>query len=165
MVACAKVIAFFGCFVVFCLAAQKHYKNRVFDDFEMLIFSFFGQKSRVNNLAMVGSITWPSFWPKFCPERWPSYWPYFFTLFLLKLVFFSKKLILPAERRRFLKNKKQKKKQKQRWPSYWLMMAKLLTLQHIYIYICVCVSPYTLTLPTFGLEISNFKLFAISKSF
>ena len=44
-----------------------------FDDFEMLIFSFFGQKSRVNNLAMVGSITWPYFWPKFCPERWPSY--------------------------------------------------------------------------------------------
>ena len=73
MVACAKVVAFFGCSLVFCLLVRKHYKNRFFDDFEMLIFSFFGQKSRVNNLATVGSITWPHFWPKFCPERWPSY--------------------------------------------------------------------------------------------
>ena len=41
----------------------------------------------------------------------------FSRFFLLKLVFFFKNLILPAERRRFLKNKKHKKKQ----------MAKLLT--------------------------------------
>ena len=77
MVACAKVIAFFlGCFLVFfffSLWVKKHNKNRVFDDFEMLIFSFFGQKSRVNNLAMVGSITWPYFGPKFCTEIWPGY--------------------------------------------------------------------------------------------
>ena len=31
----------------------------------MLIFCFFGQKSRVNNLATVGSITWPHFLQKF----------------------------------------------------------------------------------------------------
>ena len=96
----------------------------------MLIFSFFGQKSRVNNLAMVGSITWPSFWPKFCPERWPSYWPYSFHAFFVKTCFFFfKNLILPAERRRFLKNQKtQQKKIKKKtdgqvidlwWPSYW----------------------------------------------
>ena len=97
----------------------------------MLIFSFFGQKSRVNDLAMVESITWPSFWPKSCPERWPSYWPYFFHTFFCYLFFF-KNLILPAERRRFLKSKKTQKKSKNRWPSYWLLMAKLSTLQRVY---------------------------------
>ena len=75
MVACAKVIVFFfllfSCFFVCC--SKNTIKIGFFDDFEMLIFSFFGQKSRVNNLAMVESIIWPSFWPKFCPERWPSY--------------------------------------------------------------------------------------------
>ena len=41
MVACAKVVAFFvGLFCCFFLVAQKHYKNRFFDDFDMLIFSF-----------------------------------------------------------------------------------------------------------------------------
>ena len=74
MVACAKVIAFFlGCFLVFCLLVKNTIKIGFFDDFEMLIFSFFGQKSRVNNLAMVGSITWPYFGQKFCTERWPGY--------------------------------------------------------------------------------------------
>ena len=32
----------FSCF--FLLVGQKHYKNRLFDDFEMLIFSFFWSK-------------------------------------------------------------------------------------------------------------------------
>ena len=45
----------------------------------------------------------------------------FFTLFLLKLVFFFKNLILPAERRRFLKNKKKTTKKTK------TKMAKLLT--------------------------------------
>ena len=75
MVACAKVIAFFfwlfSCF--FCCWSKNTMKIGFFDDFEMLIFSFLGQKSRVNNLAMVGSITWPYFGPKFCTERWPGY--------------------------------------------------------------------------------------------
>ena len=106
---------FFLAVFFFCLLLKKRYKNRVFlMILRCWFFSFFGQKSRVNNLAMVGSITWPSFWPKFCPERWPSYWPYFFfTLFLLKLVFLY--LILPAERRIFLKNNK--KTIKKRWPK------------------------------------------------
>ena len=73
MVACAKVITFFCCFVVFSLLLKNTIKIGFFDDFEMLIFSFFGQKSRVNNLATVESITWPPFWPKVCPERWPNY--------------------------------------------------------------------------------------------
>ena len=56
---------FWAGFLFFCLLVKKHYKIGFFDDFEMLIFSFFGQKSRVNNLPMVGSITWPYFghWP------------------------------------------------------------------------------------------------------
>ena len=119
MVACAKVIAFFfGLFSCFLLVGQKHYKNRFFDDFEMLIFSFFGQKSRVNNLAMVGSITWPYFWPKICPERWPGYWPYFFHTFFLT---FFKNLIFPAERRGFLKKTKNTTKNNKK------QMARLLT--------------------------------------
>ena len=45
MVACAKVTVFFLVVLLsFFLAAQKHYKNRFFDDFEMLIFSFFWSK-------------------------------------------------------------------------------------------------------------------------
>ena len=74
MVACAKVIAFFwAVFLFFLLVGKNTIKIGFFDDFEMLIFSFFGQKSWVNNLAMVGSITWPYFGPKFCTERWPGY--------------------------------------------------------------------------------------------
>ena len=133
---CQSYCFFFGCFLVFCLLLKNTIKIGFFDDFEMLIFSFFGQKSRVNNLAMVGSITWPSFWPKFCPERWPSYWPYSFHTFFVKTCFFFKNLILPAERRRCLKNKKHNKKNKKKdgqvidlwWPSYWPYS--------IYIYIC-----------------------------
>ena len=129
---------FFLAVFLFCFAcwSKSTIKIGFFDDFEMLIFSFFGQKSRVNNLAMVGSITWPYFWPKTCPERWPGYWPYFFHTFFVKALFFFKNLILPAERRGFLKNKKKTQQNtiKNRWPGYWLMMAKLLTLQHIYIY-------------------------------
>ena len=71
---CQSYCFFFGLFSCFFACCSKNtIKIGLFDDFEMLIFSFFGQKSRVNNLAMVGSITWPSFGPKFCPERWPSY--------------------------------------------------------------------------------------------
>ena len=41
-----------GCFLVFFACWSKNtIKIGFFDDFEMLIFSFFGQKSRVNNLA------------------------------------------------------------------------------------------------------------------
>ena len=65
MVACAKVIAFFWLFCCFSLLLKNTIKIGFFDDFEMLIFSFFGQKSRVNNLATVGSITWPHFLQKF----------------------------------------------------------------------------------------------------
>ena len=95
---------------------------------------FLGQKSRVNNLATVGSITWPPFWPKFCPERWPSYWPYFFHSFFVKACFFFSKISFSLQKEEyFWKTKKQQKTIKKRWPSYWLMVAKLLTLQHIYI--------------------------------
>ena len=75
MVACAKVIAFFfGLFSCFFACWSKNtIKIGFFDDFEMLIFSFFGQKSRVNNLAGVGSITWPDFGPKFCTKIRPGY--------------------------------------------------------------------------------------------
>ena len=69
-----KLLFFFVVFLFFCLLLKKHYKiGFFFEDFEMLIFSFFGQKSRVNNLAMVELITWPFFCPKFCPKKWPSY--------------------------------------------------------------------------------------------
>ena len=75
MVACAKVIVFFlGLFSCFFACWSKNtIKIGFFDDFEMLIFSFFGQKSRVNNLAGVGSITWPDFGPKFCTKIRPGY--------------------------------------------------------------------------------------------
>ena len=82
----------------------------------MLMFSFLGQKSRVNNLAMVGSITWPSFWPKFCPERWPSYWPYLFSHFFVKLAFFQK-FHSPCRKKKIFEKKINNKKE----------MAKLLT--------------------------------------
>ena len=48
---CQSYCFFWGCFVAFFLAAQKHYKNRFFDDFDMMIFSFLVKISR--------SITWP----------------------------------------------------------------------------------------------------------
>ena len=44
MVACAKVIAFGGLFCCFSLFLKKTIKIGFFDDFDMLIFSFWGQK-------------------------------------------------------------------------------------------------------------------------
>ena len=73
MVACAKIIVFFWAVLLFFRVAQKHYKNSFFDDFDMLIFSFFFcQNCRVNNLATVRSITWPHFLQTFW-KMWPSY--------------------------------------------------------------------------------------------
>ena len=93
MVACAKVIAFFGCFLGFLLVGQYHYKNRFFDDFEILIFSFFGQKSRVNKLATVGVNNLATFLAKILPRKVAKLLTLlFFTLFLLKLVFFFSKI-------------------------------------------------------------------------
>ena len=51
----------FGRYVVIFLVAQKHYKNRCFDDFDMLIFSFLGQNVKDNYLATSRTITWPHF--------------------------------------------------------------------------------------------------------
>ena len=39
-----KLLFFLWLFFFLILVAQKHYKNRVFDDFDMLIFSFFWSK-------------------------------------------------------------------------------------------------------------------------
>ena len=143
-----KLLLFFwAVFLIFCLLLKKHYKNRVFDDFEMLIFSFFGQKSRVNNLAMVGSITWPSFWPTFCPERWPSYWPYCFHTFFVKTCFFFSKISFSLQKEEYFWKTKEKQKNNKK------EMAKLLTYDgqvidptahiyiHIYIYVCVYKHP------------------------
>ena len=51
--------------VVFAFSVPTHYKNRFFWGFWKLDFQFFCQKSRVNNLATIGSITWPHFCPHF----------------------------------------------------------------------------------------------------
>ena len=119
MVACAKVIVFFGgLFCCFFLAAQKHYKNRFFDDFEMLIFSFFGQKSRVNNLATVGSITWPHFLQKNWKNVAKLLTLQFSRVFLLKLVFVQKSHSPCRKKNIFEKQKNNKKQIKKRWPSY-----------------------------------------------
>ena len=63
----------------------------------------------------------------------------FFSLFLLV---FLKNLILPAERRRFLKNKTEKKEKT--WTTFWLKKGKSWTtfwLYSIYIYIYIYMSP------------------------
>ena len=65
MVACAKVIVFLVCFVVSALSLPKHYKIVFLMIFERLIFRFFCQTFKVNELATSRSITWPHFWPKF----------------------------------------------------------------------------------------------------
>ena len=138
MVACAKVIAFFCRFVVFSLLLEKHYKEGVFDDFEMLIFSFFGQKSRVNNLATVGLITWPHFC-KTIGKMWPSYWPYSFHVFFVKTCFCSKISFSLQKEEYFWKTKKTPKNYKKGgqfidlwWPSYWPYSI------YIYIYYMYC---------------------------
>ena len=65
---CQSYCFFLAVFLFFCLLLKKHDKKGFFDDFEMLIFSFFGQKSRVNNLAMVESIAWPFFCQNFAQK-------------------------------------------------------------------------------------------------
>ena len=93
----------------------------------MLIFSFFVQKSRVNNLAMVESITWPFFCQNFAQKDGQVIDSTFFTLFLLKLVFFQKSHSPCRKKNIFEKQKKtQQKKYKKAdgqvinfwWPSY-----------------------------------------------
>ena len=82
MVACAKVVAFFWLFCCFLPCCSKNtIEIGFFYDFEMLIFSFFGQKRRVNNLAMVGSITWPSFGQNFAQKDGQVIDPTIFTIF------------------------------------------------------------------------------------
>ena len=62
-------------------------------------------------------------------KMWPSYWPCNFQFFLLKLAFVQKSHS-PCRKKNIFEKQKNNKK----WPSYWLMVAKLLTLQHVYIY-------------------------------
>ena len=105
MVACAKVIAFFLAVVLLSLlVGQKHYKNRFFDDFEMLIFSFFGQKSRADNLAMVESITWP-FFPKILPRKMAKLLTLLFHPFF---TWFFQKSHSPCRKKKIFEKKKQK---------------------------------------------------------
>ena len=107
MVACAKVIFFFVCLVVFALLLPKHYANRVLDDFVKLIFRFFGQTFNDNNLATSRSITWPHFSRIFWGKDGQVIDLEVFTCFLLKLCFFFlKNIILPTERLFLKKNKK-----------------------------------------------------------
>ena len=77
-------------------------------------------------------------WSKYVAQQnWTKFWRkknVFFSFFLLA---FLKNLILPAERRIFLKNKKKEKTEKT-WTKFWLkkrlFLDQVLTLQHIYIY-------------------------------
>ena len=89
MVACAKVIVFFWLFCCFSLLLKNTIKIGFFEDFGMLIFSFFGQKSRVNNLATVGPLTWPHF-PILLKKCGQVIDPTIFTWFLGITCFFSK---------------------------------------------------------------------------
>ena len=141
MVACAKVIVFLAVLLCFSLLLKNTIKIGCFEDFDMLIFSFLGQKSRVNNLATVGSITWPHFLQNFW-KMWPSYWPYSFHMVFWYNLFFFKNHILPAERRIFFWKKTEKHLKK---------VAKLLTYggqvidptAYIYIYIGVIIGQMT----------------------
>ena len=140
MVACAKVIVFFWLFCCFSLLLKKQYKIGFSDDFEMLIFSFLGQKSKVNNLATVGSITWPHFFAKKLEKCGQVIDPTVFTCVSVIFFVFFVNLILPAERRRFLKKNKTKQQKTIK------KVAKLLTYggqvidptAHIYMYIYMC---------------------------
>ena len=99
---------FFWLFCCFFLVAQKHYKIGFFGDFEMLIFSFFGQKSRVNNLATVGSITWPHFLQKNWKTVAKLLTLQFSHVFWLKLVFVQKSHSPCRKNNIFEKQKQQK---------------------------------------------------------
>ena len=77
------------------------------DGFDMLIF-IFCQNFKVNNLATSRSILGHIFEQHFAQQCGQILDLEMFTCFLVKTCFFEN-LILPAERRRFLKNKKQQK--------------------------------------------------------
>ena len=135
-----KSLFFFGCFLVFWLLV-KNYKTRFFDDFEMLIFSFFGQKSRVNNLA--------TFLAKILPRKVAKLLTLFFSHFFVKTCF-SQKSHYPCRKKKiFWKTKKNKttknnKKGGQdidlRWPSYWPYSIYIYMATYIYIYLSLSVS-------------------------
>ena len=61
---CQSYCFFGGLFCCFSLLLKNTIKIGLFDDFDMLNFSFLGQNCRVNNLATVRSITWPHFLKK-----------------------------------------------------------------------------------------------------
>ena len=128
-----KLLFFLAVLLFFSLLLKNTIKIGFFDDFEMLIFSSFGKNCRVNNLATVGSITWPHFLQTFwkCGQVID---PTVFTCLFVKTCFFFKNLILPSERRRFLKNKTKQQKTIKK-------VAKLLTYggQVIDPTACICV--------------------------
>ena len=68
-------------------------------------------------MATSRSIAWPHFGLKVWPKMGPFIYLEVFTCFLLKLSFFLKNLILPAERRKALKKKTK---------NYGIKVAKLL---------------------------------------
>ena len=128
---------FFWAVLLFFLVAQKHYKNRVFEDFDMLIFSFFGQKSRVNNLATVGSITWPHFFPKLFAKNVAKLLTLQFSHVFFISLFFSKISFSLQKEEYFWKTKNKNTKKK---------VAKLLTyggqvISHS-LYMSMCVHIY-----------------------
>ena len=141
MVACAKVIAFFfGLFSCFFACWSKNtIKIGFFDDFEMLIFSFFGQKSRVNNLAGVGSITWPDLLGQnFAPKSGQVIDPTFFHTFFVKTCFFQKSHSPCRKKRIFEKQKKttkNNKKQTARLLTYAGQVIDPTAYIYIYVYI------------------------------
>ena len=148
MIACAKVIVFLVCFVVFALLVPKHYKIGIFDDFEKLIFRFFDQNLKVNNLA--------TFFPKILGRKVAKLLSLKFSHVFVR-VFFLKTIILPAERRIFLKKNNE------------IKVAKLLTYGgqvidpavYIYIYVCVCVFVFVLGLVSY-IYIHTFLLLSLS---
>ena len=139
----------------------------------MLIFSFFGQLCRVNNLATVGSITWPHFLQKIgkCGQVIDLT---VFTWFFGITCSFCQKSHSPCRKKRIFE-KKQKQQQKT-----IKKVAKLLTYGgqvidptayiyiythiyiYIYIYVCVC-PPLSLSISS-SLCLSPFLFLSLSLS-
>ena len=95
-----KLLFFLAVLLFFSLLLKNTIKIGFFDDLRCLFLVFLVKNCRVNNLATVGSITWPHFLQRFWKNVAKLLTLQFSRVFLLKPLSF-KNLILPAERNDF----------------------------------------------------------------
>ena len=145
---------FLAVLLFFALLLKNTIKIGFFDDFGMLMFSYFGQKSRVNNLAI--------FLAKILPRKMAKLLTLQFSQFLLKLLFFQKSHS-PCRKKKISEKHKNKKKNKDGqvidlwWPSYRPYSIYMYVCMYVFMYVFIIMYLAKASLNTYFLRFSMLK--------